>query len=806
MQLSYFESVWDTMPDVKEYTFEEFVQAHEPVRTNSKEKVPLYSPAIYEGTRAKDNVREVTAIVFDIDDLTPEDYSTLVAVADSWSCQYLIHSTFSHHPNKPKLRVFIPLSRPIILTKAEDWSRNKWFAARERFQLAELGADASTKDPSRIYYIPCFHPDRNLDELGNDVPSVVYHYDLDAPTFDPSHLGDWDFSAPVTLNQILSTPLATQVADLASKLSRRKVTSAKEVGKRITKMLRGEVFADKGANDPLGGRDYATFLMAAHLAEEFPTRPAEELAQLFVPSLEIMKVQCPEDPPPTVDQVREKIERKQEEHRAAALAKEKEAADVRAALISRAFGTSRTEPYTEEEMARFGNMDHKWIIQCGNSYHLFFDGTYLDAVKTMDEMMLNVERDLSPALDVTLWTVDQAGNPVEKRPRELIRQYGDVAKEIVYDLVAQQASFSNKVLRIAKPQADITQAVKHPKIHKWLKLLGGEPLLNWLAMFYQLDKPLAALYLADQKGAGKSLLAKGLVRRWGPDAQYLEAEAAFSRFPVDLLECPFIFADEYVPDNLRTSQFRQMIQASRRTIDMKHVVPVKQEGHLRMMFAANNEYLIQTSEVLTTDDIEAINDRFIFIPTDKRPAEYLQKMVDEGEDLDMWWEDGYIAEHVLWLQETRNPQKTGRYLYGDVPVKNRLGARLALSSIACSDILEWCLLALEDYDAMQIHGKGTFKVTMQGVEILPKIIQRTWDTVMPGRRKVPSALKIANALEPISEDTEDGRKVITRYFLQEFNKKAGIYSAGALGRLLDERTREEDTEIEGFDSAGEEIL
>lgn len=786
MKVSWFADRFDKVATVGDYSFKDFVENNNPVKTLKKDAVALFSPAVFVGNERKSaNVSEIHALVFDLDDLQPPDFRLVSQTMKDADCQYLIYSTFSHNPNKPKLRVMIPLTKPLCIQNPDQWKSNLWFSAVETFDIVHY-VDASTKDPARMYYVPSFHPDSEDPDPDADVPSdipwIVWQADTTSEVFNPDNLVPYSYAVEhATFADDKIADLHSAVAEYANTMKRSKSLKTREVGKRIERMLQGAQYADKGSKDMMmKGRDNATFLMAAFLAEGFPTTAPEYLAALFAESLKLMEFH--DKGAPTVQDVIAKIERKQAEQKQLTRDREAAAEEARGKLIQRAFGTDRSHPYTERELEEFGPMDHRWVLQHGRDYHIFLDGTYSEPVSTMDEMQLNAERDLSPALHVNLWTTDRMGDPVEKRPREIIRQYGDVADEVVYDLTLKHSRFENRILRVAKPKPRDLEPEYHEEINTWLTLLGGEPLLNWLSVFYDLTRPLAGLYMANHKGAGKSLLAKGLVRRWGEAAQPVSPKFAFGRFNVPLLKCPFVFADEYLPKEVDTTVLREALQAGDRTVDVKHKSVIKQNGFIRLMMAANNEYLIQTREALTSMDIAAINDRFLFIDVDHKPADFLQGLVDAGQDLDKWHNQDKIAKHVLWLGENRTPVKSSRYLYGEIPPENLLGPRLALASDHTTEILEWALRILKNPDAMWASG-AKVQWSDEGMSLYPETVVTTWPVYMRGRR-TPSALKISQALEPVSRIGDHGTYVIPAAFLEQYNRKIGLFPPEALEAKL----------------------
>lgn len=107
---------------------------------------PAWSPADYpEGaTRGNRNVRAITALVYDLDDVVSEEWETRLRLA---GLAHAVHSTHTSREGACYLRLIIPLSRP--LTVAEH--PIAWRALIDEYGLP---ADTACGDPARLYYLP----------------------------------------------------------------------------------------------------------------------------------------------------------------------------------------------------------------------------------------------------------------------------------------------------------------------------------------------------------------------------------------------------------------------------------------------------------------------------------------------------------------------------------------------------------------------------------------------------------------------------------------------------------------------------
>ena len=120
-----------------------------PVVGTAKNRLPLWGPTTYglpfleEGKpvcRRASNAELLSMVVLDVDDGTSVDE----LIAPGVFC--LAHTSWSHTPDAPKWRVIYPLAEPV---PAAQWG-DTWRGVAAKWP----SIDSSTKDPSRIYYVP----------------------------------------------------------------------------------------------------------------------------------------------------------------------------------------------------------------------------------------------------------------------------------------------------------------------------------------------------------------------------------------------------------------------------------------------------------------------------------------------------------------------------------------------------------------------------------------------------------------------------------------------------------------------------
>lgn len=113
-------------------------------KDEAKKALRLWSPAWYSGDRrGSEGVAQLSCLVLDFDGgLQPQQASELFG-----EHLHVLHSTWSHRPERPKFRVCLPLAHPV---PAADWSR-VWEWGQERVGGR---ADPAPKSPGSTFALP----------------------------------------------------------------------------------------------------------------------------------------------------------------------------------------------------------------------------------------------------------------------------------------------------------------------------------------------------------------------------------------------------------------------------------------------------------------------------------------------------------------------------------------------------------------------------------------------------------------------------------------------------------------------------
>ena len=149
-----------------------FHQFSDPLRSTrsfstSERLRDAWSPATFKNNFRPDGPKFISALVLDYD----RGEFTFEFIRARWSGYFgLIHTTASHTPQKPALRVILPFSRSVTAEKyLEIWDR-----------VAGEGVDRACRDPSRFWFMPTYIDAFEFAELTGE----LLNPDLFEPTID----------------------------------------------------------------------------------------------------------------------------------------------------------------------------------------------------------------------------------------------------------------------------------------------------------------------------------------------------------------------------------------------------------------------------------------------------------------------------------------------------------------------------------------------------------------------------------------------------------------------------------------------
>jgi hypothetical protein len=400
------------------------------------------------------------------------------------------------------------------------------------------------------------------------------------------------------------------------------------------------------------------------------------------------------------------------------------------------------------------NNPDEWIVQKGDTHFVWDHGAYARRGYQTIELS-HVLRDCFKGTSVAMVKVNSKGNTVQKTTKEIVDEYGTTAYSVISDLSIKESYYDAKsqiYYEAVCPIVEIKPAY-HKEIDEWLQLLGGtnaSKLLDWIACVTRLDYQCCALYLSDEPGSGKSLLAHGLARLWG-DKTPTPISTMLGDFNEAIITCPLLFADEHLEPKFRgqsvTSYLRSLIGTTSRNLTRKYVTPTTLKGAVRVIIAANNQTVLHLGdEDLTRDDLSAISQRFLHIACSQAPRDYLESIGGRSVT-NKWIVEGKIAAHALWLKDNRQIVEGKRFLVeGSISEMHRTLATQGKAGMAC----EWIVRHLSESKADIKNEK--LKPKVYGGEFLVNVscMLMYWDLYLDGIRK-PMASKLTQAIGNISK-------------------------------------------------------
>lgn len=752
LNVSFFASTTTTTPQLRVgISFPELCTFLGPPKSYlAKDAAPLYSPAEWlpGHTRGKEGIACIHFGVLDLDHWKPDDIPGLVEDLHRSRTAYYLASTWRNGEIENDLcaRLLVPFSRPVL---PSEWPR---FWPAFNAAVARGRADDMCKDASRSYFFPSFCEGRHVEPF-SDTNFLGTPVDVDAilARVGGAAVGNIDVAGVAPSASAAFTRESLKALAQSFIASKREHT--KQIGFLLSRVVKGVPYArepgtfgsliDDGVVLPEGRND-TTFKMIAKICEHFPHAEPQQIVDQFQPSTSLMGG-------PDMHEILSMIERQQ------AGAKQ-----AHAALIHRAIG--RFEPYTDAELQMLADkhevslstLRSHWIIQKGKTFYVLRHDGYRRYSDSEIEVAAAVE--LAPAIRANVDThkITQHGTR-PKTAKELMYDYGTIAKEIIVDLTAQYSYFDEGSKSLVEAPCPVrVQAREHRDVAEWLHVFGGrnyERLCQWLAVLTALKEPCAALYLEGMPGTGKSLLAHGIARIWATKGPTRMAEV-MGKWNDPLTKCPLVFADEKSPvderGRVRTDDLREFIQARNRPLTRRFHDNATIVGCARIILAANNRNLLETTQHLTEADIAAIVERIFYLHANPEAKEYLVDVLSKDPDTAKRWVDGdAIAEHCLFLAETVKVPRTSRFLVAGQ--SSDLTKSLAVGTGLRASVAEWLvgyLLSPERFSKGPKAGSlgKLVRVDRGRFLVLARALAEAWGEYVHSDHLPPPTMAIAKAL------------------------------------------------------------
>lgn len=561
-----------------------------------------------------------------------------------------------------------------------------------------------------------------------------------------------------------------QLVRYARQLKKSKLDSKVELGDALEKVCQSRVFAE-----PLALK------LAAELGERFVDYDARSIALRFETSLSVMRS---EGEDVTVEHVQARIKSKQDEvkkkrdeKRKTAKAREEFIEFDKASRIREAYKNGRSHPYTAEELKRWEHVigtGHRWILQKDRSFYFFFHGSYRGPFSEAEAHGAAL-RELAAARSagVDIYKIAKDGSVDFKPLRLLISEYGTVVERIVTDLRAQIISYDEQERAIIEAPCPLRKLEPRydPEVDRWMyELVGPEhydDLKTWFAIL-PLDFIRAALAVIGVHSAGKSMLALAASRFWttqGPTS----LDQALASFNDSILQCPFVFADEHLPKDIRgavpTEQLRQFVQATERPLKRKHMPNSKCLGVTPLMIAAHDLEILRPSENISNNEVEGSIHRFLIMPAREEAARFLASLRPTTYERG-WIQGDIITRHFWWLVHNHKHVQKGRFYF--TPSNPEHAMWFATSGGGKSALLRWLVSYLANRKKFEGDLNTSMLVRIREGRLLVNIdgLLQYWDKYV-GNERCPAAGTMSRLLADISEPQRrkyrDGRGRMTNY-------------------------------------------
>lgn len=438
----------------------------------------------------------------------------------------------------------------------------------------------------------------------------------------------------------------------------------------------------------------------------------------------------------------------------------------------------KPEVFTEHEISTIADsqrcsvkqLRRRWVIQSNSAFYVIGPNGRYQTPITRAELAVSLPRDLArvpsetatenPADGRISWEKTNGDKaPLKRNVDDLLSEYSTVARKVVASMEIPHSYFDPKTQTYFERVCERRELTPtyHGDVDQWLTLLGGvdsERLKDWVATSVRLDRPTPGIYLHAPAACGKTMFAVGLARVWSQAPT--EMDSVVSSFNSMMANNPIIFADESLPKGLTSSFIRRFIAQETHSLRRKNAHEAQLSGFFRVIIAANNPNLFKFEhEEFEHEDVSAIAARILYIQCDPKAADYLRSIGGIAAT-NAWVSGDKIAQHALWLAQTRNVEVGSRFLIENTSPK--LHRNIAANGILRGQVIEHICRSLLRKD----WGPGS-KPNDRGIQfggghvyVNTSFLAESWTETL-SQQNVPSLKAIGMALKPLAIANEKGQ-------------------------------------------------